>query len=79
MSKNVSRSLNWRSKDYDAFKSGITYYEVWQILRQEKEAGKWAHVTRHTVLGKWHELKLSMYEALLDQFGPGSRDIEIPF
>lgn len=50
----------WHSDDFDRFKTGLSYYEVWQVLRQEKEAGKRAHITRHTVLGKWHELKMSI-------------------
>jgi hypothetical protein len=59
----------WRSDDYDQFRTGFDFYEVWQILRQEKESGKRRHVTRHTVLGKWHEIKLSLYRALLEAQG----------
>jgi len=69
---------NWRNNDFRSFKTGLTYYEVWQVLRQEKEIGKRQHVTRHTVLGKWHEMKLFMFEALQDAYGVGG-DIEIPF
>jgi hypothetical protein len=74
--KYVSNAPQWRNKNYRDFKTGLSYYEVWQVLRQETETGKRTHVTRHTVLGKWHEMKLSMYEALLDSIGYSD---EVPF
>jgi hypothetical protein len=55
--------VNWRTKEYRQFTTGLTYYEVWQVLRQEKERGERKHVTRHTVLGKWHEMKMAMYRS----------------
>ena len=76
MRKLYKNPADWRTKDYDSFKTGLNYYEVWQALRQEKEAGKRHHITRHTVLGKWHEMKLSMYEGLLEEYGA---DSEVPF
>jgi hypothetical protein len=77
MKKLIFNAPNWRTKDYGGFRTGLTYYEIWQVLRQEKEAGRRAHITRHTVLGKWHEMKMSMYQALLDSYGIS--DEEIPF
>jgi hypothetical protein len=77
--KRNATDVHWRNRDYDIFKTGLTYYEVWRVLRQEKEAGRRYHVTRHTVLGKWHELKLSMYQALLEQYGAGGEADEVPF
>lgn len=61
-------SIHWRCNEYKQFRTGFTYYEIWQVLMQEKEAGKRKHVTRHTVLGKWHEIKLSMYSDMLEQY-----------
>jgi hypothetical protein len=57
------------SKAYKDFKTGMDYYEVWSMLHGEQLAGTRRYVTRHTVLGKWHELKQSMFQAALDQYG----------
>jgi hypothetical protein len=76
MSNLLKNRPDWRTEDYDQFKTGLNYFEVWQALRQEKEAGKRSHITRHTVLGKWHEMKMSMYEALREVYGV---DEEVPF
>ncbi len=47
---------------YDDFKTGFSFKEVRQMLRGRN----W--ITRHTVLGKWHEIKLKMYDEYLQYF-----------
>ena len=44
---------------YDEFRTGLSFKEVRDMLRYEQRP----HITRHTVLGKWHEIKLSMYRS----------------
>jgi hypothetical protein len=50
-----------KSDDYDNFRTGLTFVEVWEMLRIEQREGKRRHITRHTVLGRWHEIKLRMF------------------
>ncbi len=73
-------NFDWHNKEYDQFKTGLTYYEVWQVLRQEQEQGTRRHVTRHTVLGKWHEMKQAMYKAYFGDIDPSLyKEEEVPF
>ena len=58
-----------RGKDYDSFKTGLSYQEIYELLRNECINGKRKHVTRHTVLGKWFEIKQSMYRQILEEYG----------
>lgn len=62
---------------YADFRTGLTFLDVRQSLWVHSDNYKdWRHVTRHTVLGKWHELKRKMYAAYLDEFARGD---DIPF
>ncbi len=49
------------SKEYDQFRTGLSFIEIWEMLKIEQREGKRRHVTRHTILGKWHEIKLRMF------------------
>ncbi len=53
---------------YMEFRTGYDYADIYQMLRLECEAGKRQHVTRHTVLGKWHEIKLRMFEQICEAY-----------
>ena len=57
---------------YDKFKTGLTYAEVYEMLRTSK---KHSHKRRRTVLGFWHEIKMELYNRAVDQ-GYGSDDAE---
>jgi hypothetical protein len=59
---------DWRSKDYKDFKTGLDFVQVWEILKNEQLHEKRKHVTRHTILGKWHEIKLRMWNDYLEQY-----------
>lgn len=54
----------WKSRDYKRFRTGYDFADIYQILRLEQAEGKRRHITRHTVLGKWHEIKLRMFEQI---------------
>jgi hypothetical protein len=52
---------------YDAFSTGLCYKDVWEMLRDDSEdRTKWRYKSRGVVLGKWHELKLQLYEQAVD-------------
>ena len=43
---------------YDALRTGLTFREVRLML------GGRRFITRHTVLGKWHEIKLALWSEM---------------
>jgi hypothetical protein len=49
---------------YDKFRSGLTYVDVYAMLRTSK---KHSQKRRGSVLGFWHELKLQLYEQAVDR------------
>jgi len=50
-------------EEYQKFRTGLTFKDVRQMLWSYSDDSKdWPQVTRHTVLGKWRELKLAMWE-----------------
>ncbi len=52
---------------YAEFRSGLTFSEVRYTLMVEQHAararGEDMYVTRHTVMGRWKQLKLAMWAA----------------
>lgn len=49
--------------DYDEFRTGLTYRDVWEMMRNDDEdRSTWKYKRRGTVLGAWHQLKLQLYE-----------------
>lgn len=53
---------------YDAFRTGLSYRMVWEMMRDESDdPSKWKYKRRGTVLGMWHELKLQMYYQAVDK------------
>lgn len=57
-----------RETAYQQFRTGLTFAEVWQTLKAECDAGTRRHVTRHTVLGRWHQIKLAMFAEYEEYF-----------
>lgn len=48
---------------YGQFKTGLTYRDVWDWLRTEgDDSSTWRYKRRNTVLGKWHQHKLELWE-----------------
>ena len=51
--------------EYKDFKTGLTFKDVRDQLQLEAdrkyEQGEYMFITRHTVLGRWHEIKQKMY------------------
>lgn len=52
---------------YDDFRSGLTFADVREILKSEQnqayQRGQYMWVSRGTVLGRWRQYKLEMWEA----------------
>jgi hypothetical protein len=49
-------------KAYDEFRTGFTFRDIRQMLWSfDEDPRTWRHVTRHTVLGKWREIKQEMW------------------
>ena len=46
---------------YDQFRTGLTFRDVYYMLWERNRK------RRHTVLGKWREIKLAMYEQYLHE------------
>ena len=50
---------------YNEFRTGLTFKQVRQMLsieqKRKRENFNYMFVTRATVLGRWHQLKLEMY------------------
>ena len=54
------------AKAYNQFKTGLTFAEIFWMLRSPSEDSKdWPKgISRHTVLGKWRQIKLIMWEEI---------------
>lgn len=47
---------------YSQLRTGFTFEDVYQMFWVGSEDPKdWKYKRRHTVLGKWHEIKLDMW------------------
>jgi hypothetical protein len=57
-------------EEYNKFRTGLKFEDVFWMLRVSSEDSKDWHkgITRHTVLGKWREIKLIMWEEAKYQF-----------
>lgn len=48
---------------FDEFRTGLTYQDVFNMLRDESDnPQEWKYKSRGVILGKWHQLKLELYE-----------------
>lgn len=57
---------------YSQFRTGFTFKQIRLVLKREqnrkRENFEYMFVTRNTVLGRWRQIKLSMYEDYLSMF-----------
>ena len=73
--KKVSEAdLKWRGNpsgrlcpecgiDYDDFRTGLTYQDVYDMLwRGSEDSSQWRYKRRGTILGKWYQIKKEMWE-----------------
>lgn len=56
--------------EYSDFRTGLSFREVRLILKLEAdkkyENGEYMWITRATILGRWRQIKLEMYEEYLE-------------
>lgn len=51
---------------YDDFRTGLTFGEVRMMFwSYNEDSSTWRYKRRGTVLGKWHQIKLEMYDEYL--------------
>lgn len=52
---------------YDGFRTGLTYRQVWEMLRDDSDdSTRWRYKRRGTILGMWHQIKLQLYHQAID-------------
>jgi hypothetical protein len=48
---------------YDKFRTGCTYRNIFDMLRDElDDPREWKYKSRGVILGMWHQIKLELYE-----------------
>ena len=53
---------------YGSFRTGLSYRAVFEMLMDNSEdPADWRNKTRHTILGKWHELKMFWWAHHLEE------------
>lgn len=53
----------WCGLRYDAFRTGLTFGEVRQLMwSPSRDPNDWVYRRRNGVLGKWREIKLEMWD-----------------
>lgn len=60
---------------YDRFRTGETFASVRaELYTPSNDPADWKYKRRHTVLGRWHQLKQSMWQYHLDTCRPYDSD-----
>jgi hypothetical protein len=56
------------SKEYQRFRTGLSYRDVYAMLWvHDPDPKRWKYKRRHTILGFWHQLKKQLWEQMLDE------------
>ena len=62
---------------YNDFKTGFTFEDIFWILKSEarriEEDGNRMFITRHTVLGRWHQYKQQMYHNYMTNYSENKK------
>ena len=52
---------------YSEFRTGLTFADVKQMFwTASPDSADWKYCRRNTVLGKWHEIKVELWDRHLD-------------
>ena len=66
--------------DYDNFETGENYQSVYDSLwKASDDPADWLNKGRHTVLGRWHEIKQEMWRDHLEQCSESGGGSEIEY
>ncbi len=56
----------YKSRQYRNFRTGLTFKEVARELyleqKKKRQNFEYMFITRRTILGRWHQIKLTMFE-----------------
>lgn len=53
---------------YADFRTGFTYKDIYQMLwSPDEDSSTWVYKRRNTILGKWHEIKVALWEQHVDE------------
>lgn len=66
-SQEISDSICFCNIEYKDFKTGFSFNDIRQMLWRESQEKRnkenhYMFITRHTVLGRWHEIKQRMWK-----------------
>lgn len=67
---------------YDQFRTGLTYRDVYELFcTGSDDPVDWRYKRRHTVLGKWREIKQQMWREHVENCGATivTKDIDSVF
>lgn len=65
--------------EYENFSTNLSFKEVKNMLWvDDVDSARWRQKRRNSVLGFWHELKLSMWKEHLEMCGPVA-EMEVEF
>lgn len=63
---------------YEKFRTGFTFRDIRLMLKREADIkyqnGEYMFITRHTVLGRWRQIKLEMYNTYYGDFEDGTEE-----
>jgi len=59
----------YKTPSYRQYRTGLTWNDIYSILRSEQAVGRRSHITRHTILGRWHEIKMNLYRSEMESYG----------
>ena len=63
MSKRSGIMCEHCGASYDDMRTGHTYQSIYEMLWSGNEdSSTWVYKRRHTILGKWHQIKLEMWD-----------------
>lgn len=61
-------------------RTGLTYAEVFELLwSYHEDPDTWRYKRRHTVLGKWHQIKMELWEQHVAACNAQAAEDRVPF
>lgn len=62
MGSKLNMECSYCGFQYRNLRTGLTYQQVYEMLwSYNDDPSTWRYKRRHTVLGKWHQLKLELW------------------
>jgi hypothetical protein len=62
---------------YRQLNTGMSYRDIWALfVDNHEDTSLWRYKRRHTILGKWHQIKKELWRYHTEVACPNSRDYE---